>query len=280
MKEEASSNTEPITVIKPRTSAFELRLGVIWQYRELIRAFFSRDLKVRYTNTWAGWAWAILNPLINIAILSFVFGRIANVDTNGINSGLYTTVGIVGWTFFSTLLSDGSTVLLGAQQLVQKVYFPRIVLPISKVLLALFDFIIMLVIVVVSLLWHKQTISFTILCLPLAVLLTILLGLAAGLWSGALSVRYKDFRYIVPIMVRIGMFVTPIAYALSAVPVAYQHWFRLNPLVGMIELYRYSILGLAPDMIAVWYAIIFTIIGLLTGLIYFNRLDDEIADVM
>ena len=223
------------TIIKPSTNPFALNLKELWDYRELLWTLTYRDFRIKYAQTAIGFTWALINPIFSILILSFVFGTIAKVGTGGaeVPHLLYTTVGMCGWTYFAAVFGQGGQSIIGAQNMVKKIYFPRLVIPLSKAITAFIDLAIVLVIIVILMIYYNVTPSINIIYLPGFIIAAIVAGLAGGIWMSALTIRFRDFVHITPLLLRIGMYATPIAFPASAVPEKYQLLFYLNPLAGV-----------------------------------------------
>ncbi len=268
------------TIISSKPDSFWNTLGEVYSYRELLWSLALRDLKVKYAQTLIGFLWALINPLVTLLILSFVFGQIANVNTNGVPHQLFTIIGLLGWTYFSNLLIDSSDSLIQNQNMIQKIYFPKIILPLSKAISGLIDFLITLFLVIVFMFYYGVTPSGNILYFPFFLILAIFAGLAGGFWISALTVRYRDFRFIVNFLVRIGLYATPIAYASSSVPEKFQFIFNLNPLVGVIEGMRWCLLDMPTNFDGIYISVIVLTLVFITGLFYFNRVVKYIADII
>ena len=270
---------EKIIITAKRNSLY-FNLREVVRYRDLLFTLAYRDLRVKYAQTAIGFAWAFLNPLAQIVILSFVFGKIAKFDTGETPYLLFTAAGMCGWTYFSDLLGSASNSIIGAQNMVKKVYFPRLILPLSKALPALVDLGIMLLLIILLMLFYQRLPSFSIVWLPVFLVMAIISGLAIGIWMSALTIRFRDFTHIIPLLLRLGMYATPIAYPASAVPAAYQFVFYLNPMAGIVEGVRWSLIGgEAPDRLA-FLSFGIVLVLFVTGLMYFNRIERKIADIV
>jgi lipopolysaccharide transport system permease protein len=251
-----------------------------WQYRDLLRMLSYRDVRVRYAQTLLGMAWAIINPIISVLLLYFVFGVVIKVDTQGIPPLLFSMAGLCSWNYFSRVVGEAGSSVIGAQSLVKKVYFPRLIIPLSKSISALIDLVIVLLILGAMMAFYKIPMSWQVLMILPFTLLTILAGIAFGVWVAALTIRFRDFTHILPLVLRIGMFLSPIAYGASLVPQQYRWAFNLNPLTGIIEGYRWALFNTPMDISAVWISIAVTMIILIGGIWYFLRMDQYIADII
>ena len=256
------------------------RLLEAFRYRDLLRMLSYRDLRVRYAQTFLGVTWALINPVIAVLLLHFVFSIVAKVDTHGVPPLLFTMAGLCSWTYFTRVINDAGHSIVGAQTLVKKVYFPRLIIPLSKVLSGLVDFIVVLILLFILLLAYKIPFHTQMLMIFPFILLTILAGTGFGIWVAALSIRYRDFGQIVPVILRIGMFISPIAYGASLVPEKFRWLYNMNPLTGIIEGFRWSLFNTPLDPVSVWVSIIIIVIVLLSGIWYFFRLDQFIADII
>ncbi len=269
-------------IIEPNKSFFSLNLKEVWEYRELLWTLTYRDVRVKYAQTAIGFAWAVVNPVFSILILTFVFGTVAKVGTGeaGVPHIIYTTAGMCGWTYFAAVLSGAGNSIIGAQGMVKKIYFPRLVIPLSKAISAFIDLTITLVIITLLMVFYSVTPSMNIVWLPLFLLAAIVTGLAGGIWMSALTVRYRDFTHISPLLLRVGMYATPIAFPSSSVPEQYKTLFYFNPMAGVVEGVRWSLLGgEAPSgYVYISFGIIFLIF--IAGLYYFNNIQRKMADIL
>jgi len=273
-------------IIEPHSNPLKINFSELLAYRELLFALAYRDLRIRYAQTFIGFLWAFMNPLLSLLILTFVFGVVAKVDIGTGYEGqviphlLYTIVGLAGWTYFSEVFAQAGTSIINAQQMVQKIYFPRLVIPLSKAITGLVDLGVNLLLITILMLFFSYTPSPNIIFLPLFIMMAIISGLAAGIWMSALTIRFRDFQYITPMLLRIGMFITPISYPSSAVPENFRALFYLNPVTGIVEGLRWSLLGgttLNPYTY-ISFAVIF--VFLLLGIIYFNKVEKVMPDII
>ncbi|MEO5906753.1 MAG: ABC transporter permease [Saprospiraceae bacterium] len=280
-RDNRNKNKVHITVLQAGVSvSYFQHLLACFQYRDLLRMLSYRDLRVRYAQTFLGITWALINPVIAVLLLYFVFSIVAKVDTNGVPPLLFTMAGLCSWTYFTRVINDAGHSIVGAQILVKKVYFPRLIIPLSKVLSGLVDFVIVLILLFILILVYRIPFHTQMLMIFPFILLTILAGTGFGVWVAALSIRYRDFGQIVPVILRIGMFISPIAYGASLVPEKYRWIYNLNPLTGIIEGFRWSLFNTPLDPVSVWVSLIMVIVVLLSGFWYFFRLDQFIADII
>ena len=276
----------PFLIIEPSKSIFNLGIKELVAYRELLWTLTYRDLRVRYAQTLIGAIWALLNPIFTLLILAFVFGVVAKVDTGTTADGLpiphllYTSAGMAGWAYFASLFSEAGTSIIGAQAMVKKIYFPRLIIPLSKAMTAFIDFAIVLFLLFFLMFYYGFVPSSNFIFFPLFVVIAIISGLAGGIWMSALTIRFRDFLHVTPFILRLGMYATPIAYPAAAVPEKYQIFFYFNPMAGVVEGLRWSLLGGAPLH---WYSYIsFAVIFLLLilGLFYFKSVEKVMADIL
>lgn len=253
----------------------------LWRYRELMAFLAWRDVAVRYKQTAIGIAWALIRPALTLAVF-VAFRRMVGVTQTDVPDVILVLAAVLPWQFFSTALMETSTSLISNTSLISKVYFPRLIIPVAAVATAFVDFLITLVMLAVLMIWYGVTPSAPLLALPLFMLLAALLSLGLGLLLGALTVAYRDFRYLVPFLVQLGLFVSPIAFSTSQVPERWRTIYGLNPLVGIIDGFRWSILGgrtpLAADLILTSIAV--TAGSLVLGMWYFRRMERGFADVI
>jgi len=260
--------------------SFYSRVVEIWEYRELLLMLAWRDFRVKYAQSFLGFIWALINPIITLVVLSFIFGTVAKVDTMGIPHSLYTLAGLCGWTFFASLAADSGRSVLNAQEMIKKIYFPRLVLPLSKTFTSLIDFGIVLLCLAVLMVIYQYPPTIQLIWLPFFVFLAILAGIASGIWVSALTIRFRDFQHVMPLVLRIGMYATPVAFPASAVPEKYQFLFFLNPLAGVVEGMRWSLLGTSEFPPYIWLSLGILLLLFISGWIYFSRMERVIADII
>jgi lipopolysaccharide transport system permease protein len=239
-----------------------------------------RDLRVRYAQTFLGIAWALMNPVIAVILLYFVFTIIARVNTYAVPPLLFTMAGLYAWNYFSRVVADAGGSIIGAQSLVKKIYFPRIIIPLSKSLSGVIDLLIVLVILLVMIILYGIPVTGRIFFLIPFTLLIVLAGMAFGVWVSALTIRYRDFSHILPLVLRIGMFVSPIAYSASDVPQPYKVWYHLNPLAAIMEGIRWAAFNTPFEVQYIWMSIAIILVTLLTGIWYFIHMEQYIADIL
>lgn len=271
----------PIVEIRPRRGGVSLDLDDVWRYRELLYFLVWRDLKVRYRQTVLGALWAVLQPFVTMVVFSVVFGRLAGVPSDGVPYPVFAFAALVPWTFFATGIAQSANSLVGSQSLLKRVYFPRLVIPIAAVAVGLVDLAISSVVLVGLMVVYGIAPTLAVLwALPLLGL-AFVTSLGVGLWLSALNVRFRDVRYIVPFLVQVWLFATPVAYPASLVEGPWRTLYALNPMVGVVEGFRWALLGTdtAPGPLVVVSGLV-AVAVLVSGLVYFRRAEGRFADVV
>ncbi len=233
----------PITYLRPAKGLAALNLRDLWEYRELIYFLTWRDLKVRYKQTILGFAWVMLQPIINMVVFTILFGQLLNVPTGGIPYPIFSFAALLPWGYFAGSLTRSSTTLVGSANLISKVYFPRMVIPISGVISGFVDFAVAFIVLLGMMIFYKISLSWNILLLPVFLLLAMVTALGFGLWLSALNVRFRDINHIVPFLIEIWKYVTPVIYGATLIPEKYRWLLGLNPMTGVVEGFRWAILG-------------------------------------
>jgi len=270
----------PVLVIRPRKGFVSLNLHEIWNYRELLYFLVWRDIKVRYKQTALGAAWAVLQPVMTMIVFSVFFGRLAKVPSDGIPYPVFAYTALLPWQLFAFALTESSNSLVGSQNLITKVYFPRLVIPLSSVLAGIVDFMISFVVLLGLMLYYGIRPTSAVVWLPLFIVLALASALSVGLWLSALNVKYRDVRYTIPFLTQLWMFATPVAYPSSLIPQPWRAWSGLNPMAGVVEGFRWALLGSAsnPGML-LWISIGAVLMLLAGGLFYFRRMESTFADI-
>jgi lipopolysaccharide transport system permease protein len=271
----------PILRLQPSQSWASLRLGQLWDYRELLYFLTWRDIKVRYKQTALGAAWAIIQPFFTMLVFSLFFGRLAKIPSDNVPYPIFTFAALVPWTFFANGLLQSSNSLVMNTNLVTKVYFPRLAIPIATTLAGVVDFCLGFVVVLGMMAYYRVTPRASMVWVPAFLLLALISALGVGLWLSALNVRYRDVRYVVPFLVQFWMFATPIAYPSSLLQEPWRTVYSLNPMVGVIEGFRWALLGSGkppgPGQIVSWLAATTILVG---GAYYFRRMERTFADTV
>jgi len=254
----------------------------LWRYRELFLFLAWRDLLVRYKQTVVGVAWSLVRPFLTMLVLTLVFGKFVNMPSGGVPYSLLVFCGILPWQFFATALSESGNSLVTNTGLISKVYFPRLLIPAGSLVTALVDFLISLAFLVLLMIWYRWTPPATIALLPLFLLLATAASFGVGVWVAALMVKYRDFRFIVPFVVQFGLYISPVGFLSSVVPERYRLLYSLNPIVGVIDGFRWCILG--GEHALNWPGLTVSVVGgfflLVTGIWYFRRTERTFADVI
>src|ERR1051325_2440778 len=268
----APAPTTATVRIEPPRGCLELRLHEVWMYRELLYFFVWRDLKLRYKQTAVGATWVVLQPLMSMGVFTLFFGRLAKLPSDGLPYPVFYFAALIPWTYFATSLQTTTNVVLENQRLITKVYFPRLILPISTALSGLVDFAIGFVVLAIFCFAYRIVPTFTALWLPVLLLLALFTALGVGLWLSALNALYRDVRYVIPFVITFWMFASPVAYASSLVPARWRWLYGLNPMAGVIDGFRWAITGRGQGpgllLLASAFAVVLVLLG---GVFFFNR---------
>jgi lipopolysaccharide transport system permease protein len=279
--ERAAEMQEPLLTIKPPGLWSPFALREVWSYRDLLWALAVRDVKLRYRQTALGVVWVVLQPLLAAGIMSFVFGVIANLPSDGLPYFLLSYIGMLGWQAFSGTLTKASQCIVGNSHLVSKVYFPRLILPLSTVLSTLLDFVVGFALLLGLMGIYGIRPQASLLLLPVLLVLLITLAAGLGLWVSALMVTYRDLQYVIPYFTQLLFYASPVALTLSAVPEKLQIFFLLNPLTGLLEAFRWAIVGRGTiSGIAIAYSVGVTVLSFILGAFVFKRMERTFADVI
>jgi lipopolysaccharide transport system permease protein len=253
----------------------------LWRYRDLCEFLTMRDIRVRYKQTVLGLGWALIQPIVTTVIFTFVFGKLAGMSSGGVPYPLLVLAGLLPWQLFSAALSGSSASLISNTNLISKVYFPRLIIPLSSMGVALIDFAVVLALYLCASLWLGRLPSWHWALLPLFILLALVLAFGAGIWFTALTVKYRDFRYIVPFMLQVGVFISPIGFSTSVAP-TWKSLLDLNPIAGLIDAFRWTLLsdGQPFDTHGILCSITISILLTYSGLWYFRRMERTFADMI
>ena len=268
-------------VIRPSTGWTGVSLRDLWAYRELLYFLAWRDIKVRYKQTALGVIWVVIQPLFAMLVFSVFFGRLAGMPSDGVPYPVFAFCALLPWQLFAHALTESSASLVTNQNLITKVYFPRLIIPLAPVLASLLDFLIAFGLLLGMLAYYRITPTLWVWTLPLFLLLAIALAIGVGLWLAALNARYRDVRYTIPFLTQIWLFATPIAYPSSLVPEPWRAWYGLNPMAGVVDGFRWALLGTADapgGLMAVSAAV--TLVILVSGVHYFRRTERTFADTI
>jgi lipopolysaccharide transport system permease protein len=276
----AEGAREPLVTIRPRRPWELPDFSEAWNNRELLYFLTWRDVKIRYKQTALGAAWAILQPLFTMVIFTFIFGRLAKIETNGIAYSLFAFAGLVPWLFFANAVSNSGNSIVGSSHLITKVYFPRAYIPAASVAASLVDFGIASLLFIPLALYHGIEAGPSLLLLPLPFSLLFLLTVAVGMWLSALNVKYRDIRYTIPFVLQIGLFLSPIVYPASAVPERFALLYMLNPMTGIIEGFRSALFGTPVNWTALAVSAALTLFFLIYSGLVFRRMEKSFADII
>ena len=269
------------TRIEPTTGFVSLKLAEVWEYRELLYFLIWRDVKVRYKQTALGVAWAVIQPLMTMIVFSIFFGKLGKMSSDGVPYPIFSFAALVPWTLFATGLTQGTNSLIGSSNLIKKVYFPRLIIPTATVLAGLVDFFVAFGVLLVLMAGYGILPTFNLLWLPAFLLLTLVTSLGISLWLSAINVEYRDIKYVVPFLTQIWLFATPIAYSSSLLDEPWRTVYGLNPMVGVVEGFRWALLGTntQPGSMVLVSAVA-AVLLLVSGAFYFRRMERVFADVV
>jgi lipopolysaccharide transport system permease protein len=271
----------PVIRIRPASDRLASGLKELWQYRELLYFLIWRDVKVRYKQTAIGAAWAIIQPLMTMIIFTVVFGKFANMPSDGLPYPIFSFAALLPWTYFSKALNQSVSSVVADANLITKVYFPRLLLPLSAVVGGLIDFAIAFVFLLAMMAWYGLAPQWGILLLPFFVLLTMLTALSVSVWLSVVNVRYRDVGQAIPFLVQIWLFASPVAYSASVVPENWRFLYNLNPLAGIIEGFRWALLGSQnPSIVSLLSTTLVVLALLYGGIVFFKRMEKTFADVV
>ncbi|MCC5928251.1 MAG: ABC transporter permease [Cyclobacteriaceae bacterium] len=271
-------------VVDADKQKYALNLHELIRYRDLFWVLAYRDLRVRYAQTFLGLFWAFVQPAATLLIFTIVFGKAVKVDTGGVPYPVFAICGMAGWTYFAFVLNQSGNSIIGAQEMIKKIYFPRLVIPLSKAVVGFVDFTIAMLFLAILFIIYGIIPSGNIVFMPVFILLTLISSLAVGIWLSALTIRYRDFQHVVPFLVQFGLYATPIAYPASTIVDNLPSWgsimYYMNPMAGIVEGFRWSILGGDPPSVYAWISFSLTFLLFISGLFYFKRVERIMADIV
>ena len=277
----ARDGASDLLIIEPSSPWRSVDLAEVWRYRELLFFFVWRDVKVRYKQTTLGILWAVVQPFLSMVVFAFVFGRVAQLPSDGMPYALFAYCGLLPWTFFANAVSSGSLSLVSSSHLLSKVYFPRILVPLSAVATGVVDFAIAVVMLIPLFALYRVVPSpLALFWMPVAALVSLLLAFGLSVWLSALVAKYRDLRHAIPFLVQLWMFATPIVYPLSMIPSKWRWLVALNPMTGVVEVFRRSVFARPIDVMPLVWSALLACALIASGSIYFRRTERMVADVL
>ena len=280
MENKSNLNRSSVTFIKPKSGWQIINLKELKEYRDLFFFLVWRDIKVLYAQTILGFLWAIIQPLVQIIIFTIVFGKVAKISSDGIPYILFSTVAIIPWTYLSQSMTLSSQSLVSGQQMLAKVYFPRLIFPLTSVLAKLVDFGISMLIILGVILYYRVVPTWNLLLFPVFVIIMVSISASVGMWLSAMAIRFRDVKHAMPFAVRMLMYTAPIVYSASSIPEKYRVLYSLNPLVAVIEGFRACLLGTPIPWLYILPGMITTVTLLVSGALYFKRMERMFVDVI
>jgi lipopolysaccharide transport system permease protein len=270
----------PVTIITPPKKWIPVNLTELWAYHELLYIFTWRDVKLRYKQTALGAAWAIIQPLFAMVIFTVIFGGLAKIPSDGVPYPLFSLAALIPWTLFAEGLTRSTLSMVQNQNILTKVYFPRLIMPLSGILSPLVDFCVSFLILALMMLYFGFALTINIIFLPLFIVFAVITSLSVGIWLSALNVMYRDFQYTVPFLIQVLLYASPVVYPSSLLPEKWQILYGLNPMAGVIEGFRWSLLGTTPPGGMIWLSLGVVFLLLVTGIFYFRRVEQYYADIV
>ena len=270
----------PTLIIRPPRKWVPVDFHELWNYRELLTSFTMRDIRIRYKQTALGFAWAIIQPLFMMIIFTVIFGGFAKIPSDGVPYPLFSFAALLPWMLFSEGLTRSTMSMVANSNIMTKVYFPRLIMPISGILSPLVDFVVSLAILVVMMAYYGFVPTWNVIFLPFFVLLALATSLGVGLWLSALNVKYRDFQYTVPFLIQIWMYASPVVYPASMIPESIRYLYGLNPMVGVIEGFRWALLGTDIPGSIILVSVVVVMVLLVSGMFYFRWMEQYYADIV
>ncbi|HAM51932.1 MAG TPA: phosphate ABC transporter permease [Nitrospiraceae bacterium] len=272
---------KPTIVIQPAKNFFQFDLADIWRYRELLYFMAWRDIVVRYKQTAMGASWAVIQPLITMVIFTLIFGRLAKIPSDGVPYPVFAFTALLPWTYFSQALTRSGNSVVSSANLITKIYFPRLLIPLAASISPLVDFFFSFLLLLALMAWYHVGLTWGLLALPLFLGFAFLSSLAIGLWLAALNVRYRDVGYVIPFLTQVWMYASPVVYPVSVVPEKWRLLYGLNPMAGVIEGFRWALLGKqSPDFSVIAISTGVVMAMLFGGIVYFRRSESTFADII
>ena len=279
-KSRSANFKSSVKIIRPVDGWLPIDLKELWEYRELVYTFAMRDIKVRYKQTALGAAWAVIQPFMMMVVFTIFFGKLAKIHSEGIPYPLFSYAALLPWTLFSEGITRSTNSMITNASIMTKVYFPRLVMPISGILSPLIDFMIAFVILIAMMLYYGFVPTINIIWLPVFILLALMTSLGVGLWLSAFNVQYRDFQYTLPFLIQLWLFASPVVYPSTLLPESYRWIYGLNPMAGVIEGFRWALLGTNPPSTMIAFSFMIVMVILISGAYYFKRMEKTYADVV
>lgn len=271
----------PFVMVQPRTGLFQLDLAQVWRYREMLYFLVWRDVILRFKQTVVGAAWVILQPIITMLIFTLIFSRVAKIPSDGIPYPVFAFTALLPWTYFSQALARSSGSVVNNSNLVTKIYFPRLLIPLAASIAPAVDLVFSFLVLLALLAWFRIALTWTILAIPLYLGLAVMTALSIGLWFSALNVRYRDVGNIIPFLIQVWMYASPVVYPVRMVPEKWRVLYSLNPMVGVIEGFRWAVFGKqSPDFMMTAMSATVVLVLMFGGIVYFKRVERTFADVI
>jgi len=270
----------PTIRIRPASGWNALDLASVWEYRELVYYMVWRDIKVRYKQTVLGVGWAVIQPLASMVVFTVIFGRLAQLPSEGVPYPVFTLAALLPWQLFSSGFTGAANSVSGNASVISKVYFPRLIVPLAAVAATVVDFAISLLLLVAMMLWYGVPFGANIVFLPVFAVVALVTACAAGLWTASLNVKYRDVRYLLPYFLQLWLFASPVVYSITLVPQQYQALYALNPLVGVIQGFRWALFGSQSPWPLLGGSIAVTLVVLVSGLYFFRRAEEQFSDFL
>jgi len=271
---------DDIKVLSSKPDSLSEYLAKLLKYKSLIITLAKRDLQIKYAQTTLGIFWIIIQPIPSVIIFTFIFGKLLNIDTGKLPYPIFALTGLIGWTFFSNLSNGISLSLIESQQLLKKIYFPKLILSLSKIIVCSVDFLISFIVVIIAMLFFKVIPSWTIIFFPIFFLINIIIGFSIGIWLSVLTFRYRDLLHIAPVFINFTIWLTPVFYTVTILPVSLNYLMYLNPIAFVIEGYRFVLTGEQQPSLGYLYSIIPTIFLFITGILYFRKVEEDIVEMV
>jgi lipopolysaccharide transport system permease protein len=267
-------------IIDSNKKRISLNFQELYDYKDLFLTFVFRDLKVRYANTFLGFLWVFIQPVVTLGILIIVYNKVIQVNTGNVPYPLFTLAGMCAWNYFAFVAIQAGSSLISAQNMIHKIYFPRLIIPLSKAVVGLVDLGVILFLFFLTMVLYGYSPQPQLIFLPVFVLLTIVAALAAGIWISALTIRFRDIQMVIPFLIQMGFYFTPIAFPATAIPEKYKLIFYLNPMTAVVQGVRWSLVGIDPPTIYSYVSFVVILIMFIAGLFYFRRVEKVMADIL